>query len=754
MSSIHSKLFARIILRSREVYVLKITTLSIAFAASALVTLFSLNEFGYDQLHKNPDSVFRILQKNMDDQHSGNRLSANIPAEIVSQLRKAPHDSLLISRIKIMNEVTVVSRDIVFRDQKVHAADPSIKDIFSFKILEGNVDQFGFSVGPVVLLSSSAARKYFSTNASPGETIKLFCFGDTVKATVAAIFNDFPHNTHEDFDVFISYDPGTISALNFNPEQTGIYGRTQKRNSSQWETSINKFSATSNITYRFQPLPEIYFGPRVLNEDARHGDNYSVVILISISGLILFLALTTFVNLTTLTLPYRSKELAVKKLAGISQGHLMFELLQESFAIAGISLAIGLIILVFASNDMKPILGFSTVGLLVAGNIKLITVLAILFLAVAVSPFFITLKFVQATPTRLLSTDTITFPKLKRVITFLQLGISIFLIIASVVVRRQINYSLVKEPGQNHDQIVYLNCPSGITNEGIQSMRSNWKKFNPNIIDVMAVSQLPDRISSKEIGTGFYSLLVDPGFREFFNFKIKEGNWFKANDGDSIIVINERAKQMIARNHDNVIGVIEDLSEQFNQPERPVKIKLAPDFNYNWLCVRVLEVDIRRTVNRLSENFSLPGQEARVHFLNKNFEDWLHYQDRLNILSGVLAIVSALLSCCAIYGLCVSLVRDQMKRIAVHKLCGAHTLHITQLLAKEFARQMIVALIIFGPVTYISLNELLRTFVYSTKFSWLDPVYPIGYCAFNIVALCGFQAMSLNRADLSSALKG
>ena len=42
--------------------------------------------------------------------------------------------------------------------------------------------------------------------------------------------------------------------------------------------------------------------------------------------------------------------------------------------------------------------------------------------------------------------------------------------------------------------------------------------------------------------------------------------------------------------------------------------------------------------------------------------------DKLNQLSDVLAVVSILLSCCAVYDLSVSLVRDRIKQIAVRRL--------------------------------------------------------------------------------------
>jgi putative ABC transport system permease protein len=371
-----------------------------------------------------------------------------------------------------------------------------------------------------------------------------------------------------------------------------------------------------------------------------------------------------------------------------------------------------------------------------------------------VSPIFMTIRFVNATPNRLLSTDTITFPALKRYITFVQLGISIFLIIASVVVNRQINYSLVKEPGQNHDQIVFLNSPSGITNAGVNNLRNGWRKNNPNILDVMAVSQLPDRVSSKEVNSPFYQLSVDLGYRDFFNLDMVAGNWFGPNSGDSAIVINETAKERLPAVHEPVLGVITDVNGLFNQPEKPTKLRLGNDYGYHWLCVRVLEVDIRRTVHRLSEQFSTPSEKAEVHYLNDHFRTWIEYQDRLNRLSGILAIIAAIMSCCTIYALSISVVRDKLKQIALHRLFGATTLNVTALLLMGFVRQLGIALLIFLPISYILLNELLRTFIYATRFSWLDPVYPVAYCIIVITAICSLQAWNLKRTNSITALKG
>ena len=753
MPSLQTRLFIRIIAKSSETYFLKIITLAIAFACSTLILLFSINEFEYDKFHQNYDSVFRILKRNNDESYIGNRFSNKIPFDVYPVLKSGHRDSLIAARVKLLDKINVITNDQRFSDSKLYAADPDITNIFSFELLDGSLNAFHDN-DRAIMLSSSTANKYFGTTQSQGKQVKIYTFSDTLLFTVAAVYKDYPQNSHEEFNSFVRFDSSAMRALHFNPQDAGMYTKLLRSDKSTIENAINKLYDSDELTLRLQPISEIYFGPRVAGEDSKHGDQYSIIILICISALILFLSLTSFINLTTLTLPYRSKELAIKKLAGTSQASLVIAFIKESALVVGLSLVLGIVLLTLLSGWVKSILDLDVVSLLLEGNPQLVFILSALFLVIAIAPIFMTLRFTRATPNRLLSTDTITFPRFKRTIIFLQLGISIFLIVASMVIKRQINYSLLKEPGRNYDQIVYVNYPKDLTNEGLASMRVAWKKINANVVDLMATSQLPDRVSSKELQSEFYFVSGDRGFKDFFELEMVEGNWFKANDGDSIAVINELGNTLLTHDARNVVGVFKDLSGQFNQPEKPIKINVASYVNYNYLCIRILEVDIRRTVDFLEKYFEKDGEKAKVSFLDKRFEEWLTYQDRLNMLSEILAIISGLLSCFAIYGLSISIVRDKLKQIAIHKLCGASTFSIIKLLVKEFTRQMLMAILIFGPATYIIIKEMLRNFVFTTGFNWLDPIVPLAYCLVIITLLCGFQTLSLNREDLTSALKG
>jgi putative ABC transport system permease protein len=745
MAFTHSRLFVRIIAKNRDVYALKIVSLSVAVATSTLIALFALNEFGYDRFHRDYGSIVRVLQRNTTESHMGNRLSNRIPFHAFARLKAQCGDSMSFSRVKRMEGLTVLRGGTTFQNEKICAADSSISTVFSFRLLAGSLDMDPNN--NVAILCLSEAVRFFGRENAVGKQISIAGLQDTVAFTVGGVYKDFPDNSHEPFDLFISFNPTAIRSLDFSPDDTGVYGKTE------FPLKAMIHEGNNGLEYILQPLAGIHFGPAVLGDNARHGDRYSIVILISITVLILFLALTTFINLTTLTLPNRSKELAVKKLAGTSQLNLLLTFGVESFAIIAISVIIGLGLLVVASPVATRILSIDFVSLLLASDSSLVLVLAGVSVLLGIGPLFVAFRFIKASPSRLLGTAVMTFPRFKRIIIFLQLGMSMFLIVASMVIKRQIDYSLLKEPGRNYDQIVYLRCPQDLTDEGLRNLRSGWQKYNPNILDVMATSQLPDQINSKEVDGDFYTMSVDPGYRDFFRINMVEGRWFKPNDGDSIVVINESGRALVGKDSHNVIGVFKDISGTFNQPEKPVKIKISPYFDYNFLCIRVLEVDIRRTLEFLSSSFPEGGKGASISFMNKRFEEWLNYQDKLNGLSKLLAIISAVLSCFAILGLTISVVRDKVKQIAIHKLCGADVSNITGLLVRLFAKQMLIAILVFAPLTFMVLKELLRTFVYRTHFIWTDSVVPLAYCGVVIGLLCVLQARSLNRADLSSALK-
>lgn len=497
------------------------------------------------------------------------------------------------------------------------------------------------------------------------------------------------------------------------------------------EAELNYLFADSSFTYVLQPASEIYFGPRVVGENIRHGDIYCVTILGCISLLIIVLAATNFVNLVSLTLPARSKELAIRKVAGAHRSPLLGLMAKENASVVLISLLIG--VGLFVAFPFPITVQFSITALILLG---------ILVIAIIVAPLFPAWAFVKASPGRLLGTDAITFPRMKKVITVFQLGVSISLIIASLVIDRQISRSLIKEPGKNHDQVVYVPYPSQLTRESYYRLKLEWPRNNPHILELTAVSHTPDNLTSKNIGDDHFRMNVDYDFKDFFRLEMAGGRWFGPNDQDSTIV-NEIGVDDFATN----MGVIKNFGDA------PVRITVGKD-DYNFLMIRVLEVDIRSTVAVILRFFEeVSGRPIAISYFDKNYAAIIAYEDNLNKLSTLLAMVGVIMACCSIYALSLSRMNDNIKQIAIRKTFGASDAQIVRNLSWRFLELMLASVFFFGPITYWLLREWLRNFAYSAKFMWTDPLISIGICLAIVMIMNVFMLMRINTNSLKDLLR-
>jgi putative ABC transport system permease protein len=101
----------------------------------------------------------------------------------------------------------------------------------------------------------------------------------------------------------------------------------------------------------------------------------------------------------------------------------------------------------------------------------------------------------------------------------------------------------------------------------------------------------------------------------------------------------------------------------------------------------------------------------------------------------------------------LSLLQEKFKQITLHKMFGASTTHITFILLRTFTRELLLAVVVVVPLSFLILQEFLRTFVYVTPFRWTDTVYPVTFCLIILSGLCLYHASILNRINLSSTLR-
>lgn len=185
----------------------------------------------------------------------------------------------------------------------------------------------------------------------------------------------------------------------------------------------------------------------------------------------------------------------------------------------------------------------------------------------------------------------------------------------------------------------------------------------------------------------------------------------------------------------------------FNLADKPVLISTNSN-EYNFLMIRIIEVDIRKTMTYIERMFlESYGKPVTLTFLDQHYAATLAYEDRLNRLSNVLSVVSLIMAVCAIDALSLSRMADNLKQIAIRKTFGASDFQIVRKLSVRFLELMIGAIFFFGPLTYLLLIEWLRNFAYAARFSWSDPLVSIG-CCLVVVAITNLMLLRRLNANV------
>src|SRR6185436_1799335 len=108
-------------------------------------------------------------------------------------------------------------------------------------------------------LSTETANRWFGTIDVAGKTLKVFTLGDTVRLVVAAVYRDFPQNSHERFNGFIHNNDKALTALSYDPADFATYGRATLGDIESEQARADRLSDPEGLSYRIQPIGQIYF---------------------------------------------------------------------------------------------------------------------------------------------------------------------------------------------------------------------------------------------------------------------------------------------------------------------------------------------------------------------------------------------------------------------------------------------------------------------------------------------------------------
>ena len=184
---------------------LNILGLAVGMAAFVLIMLFVRTELSYDRFHENAKNIYRVVQEQPGNVYLGSNLFAVTPGPLAGAMVQDFPEVLKATRIDDWRDVLVRTGEQTFLEKRVHWTDPQTFEIFSFPVIRG--DGGSALKDPYsVLLSESAAARFFGDTDPVGRTIIMQAFEMNSEFRVAGVFRDIPANSHFRMEIVAPFE--------------------------------------------------------------------------------------------------------------------------------------------------------------------------------------------------------------------------------------------------------------------------------------------------------------------------------------------------------------------------------------------------------------------------------------------------------------------------------------------------------------------------------------------------------------------
>jgi len=733
---------------------INILGLTIGITVCMMIFLFIMNEFSVDNFHKNGKNIYRVMRGfNKGEQPTAYLSGPYAPAllnDFLSDIKQAV-------RVMPSNDLVVIG-NTSFNEKKVYITDSDFFNLFSFPLLRGTATSALRNPNSVVLTETTAKRYFGTIDNAMGKVVEM---DKMLQLKVTGIAKDVPSNSHLDFDLVVPIENFTRNE-GFNVwinNRLFVYALLNEHtNAAQLEKKfvpfMQKYMAHDMQQYGFHfslsltPLQKIYFETPSAFDNVKHGDKTVVYIFISIAVLILLIACINFMNLSTIRAVERSKEVGLRKVLGALRNTLVWQFIGESVLLTAISCVFSISLLLLLMPWYNQILGYS---LTVSWNalpvyLFLIGVIIIVgFLAGSYPAFFLSaFSPIQALKGKLkLGKGGSVF---RQALVVVQFSISVFLIIGTIVIIKQMGYVKNKQLGYNKEQTIIVRNDNNDFDKN-KYVFKNQLQANNNIAAVSLMSGEPggffDQFSFEvEAHNAIWQArteFADFEYVKTLGLKIIAGRDFSPQfptDTTDAALINHTAASKLGWAPEQAVG--KWIQNKFRDDKKRRIIGVVEDFNFlslkeNMDALVIAPNEDRRVALIKLKPGNIPAGIAAIKneynkvataypfeydFLDQKFDELYKNDLRQQTILTVFAGLAIFVACLGLFGLASFTATKRFKEIGVRKVLGSSVQSIVVLLSKDLLKPVLIATLIAIPVGYYAMNNWLQNFAYRTPLHW------------------------------------
>jgi putative ABC transport system permease protein len=620
-------------------------------------------------------------------------------------------------------------------------------DVFSFKIIKGDLETFLMSPKQIAI-TESLAKKIFENKDPIHQLIN--CDGQDLE--VAWVMEN-PVNSTIEFDI--------IASFNFQKDLTKYlrldahtFFRTKIHLSSETEKKIRKISdkiiqeefgeRVQSVNSPIQSIDEIYLKSKLSSELGRTGSLKILYLFGSLAFIILLIAVVNYVNLLTSGSEFRNKEVGIRKVVGAVKSKLRLQFLIESAVLSLFSLIIAFVIAEFfiylVNGKLHLHLSLFKQSKLWVFSIYVVVTIFIGVLS-GTYPAFVLSKYNALKVIKGIFEAEGKSNLLKILLVIVQFSISTFLIIAIFIFNSQIKYLKSKDLGFNEKNLLVLPLCTDQLNKSYESIRNEMISYH-HIENVSASQSIPGKLRSGQYITKKNDISaksidiaenrVQDYYTETVGIEIIKGRSFDPSfDDRNSIVINETAAKLldvddpigmeVETNRESVIiGVFKDY-HYFATTEELQALYLSnyrPTFNN--IVIRISPDDKLSTIRYIKDlimNYD-PNYYWDYNFIDDMFADMYKAEERLFAMIYWGSGLALLLSILGLFALTSYTVSKKFKEVGIRKTFGASVYNIIYKLNMDIIRWVLFTNVIAWPSAYFVMKNWLHNYPYKVEVYW------------------------------------
>lgn len=793
----------RTLLKYKSFSLINILGLAIGMPVCLLIILAVKEQRNIDQFHTNKDRIYRVITwaKNKSTGQAYDYASAPAP----------------ISRILLEDYSGVRDAVRLLRFGGPAKYGDKILDVFGFYSTSSffHIFSFDLTVGDrttaldepfSMVIAQETARRFFGNENPLGKVLTL----EEGDFRITGVLKDLPpgQRTHIDFEMLVSFS--TLQALQrqgvavLNPDEWVSHWqwyhyillekeKTQAEIESVFpEIVARNYTDESPYEYKLslQPLTGIALGPELVNQIGRGVmENVGLYIFLVIAFVIMLPVIFNYVSLTMARSLKRAKEIGVRKVIGANRLQVIKQFLIESVIIATISLIPAFLLLYYVLPNLND---FDFAQYLSTDWQSDFTVylffIAFSIFAGLLAGLLPSLLLSKMRPVQVLKglsqIKGFSGLTMRKILLTCQFVLSLFFIIFTTLMYRQVKYMVNANYGFDKENIVAVS----LQDVPYKIFRNELSKSS-HIVDVSATSDLIGRVNVRPFLPIQSDKLAEPinavrffiseNYLDNLGFTLLAGRSFSkdfATYSTQALILNETATHRlgyanpleavgqtlkVAENTDmHIIGVVQDFHYTRLHTHggiAPVVLRYHPDA-FQHAMVRIAPGDITLAIDDIEAAWNaVKGTELKpMHYRFLNEHILGAYNDARDIVTffSIIASLAIFVACLGLLGMAIYSTETRIKEIGIRKVFGASAARIVILLSKDMVKLLAIAIAISSAFAWFFVtNIFMERFPYRAEIGPDIFIAGIALVAFLALVTIGSQTLKASVSNPVETLR-